>query len=122
MVILKFFKNPGAYFNKIVRELNLNKPVVVWHINMLERFDFIKREDFEGHEIFFDSNLITINKKFRYFTSKEKTKKIIEYLKINDYGITKTHLSADLGMHHNTISKYLSMLEEFNVIIKKKTV
>lgn len=115
-------KNPGTYFNKIVRELNLNKPVVVWHINMLERFDFIKREDIEGHEIFFDSNLTTINKKFTYFTSKEKAKKIIEYLKINDYGITKTHLSADLGMHHNTTAKYLKILEEFNVIIKRKTV
>ena len=45
-----------------------------------------------------------------------------EYLRINDYGITKTHLSADLGMHHNTISKYLKTLEEFNVIIKRKTV
>ena len=51
----------------------------------------------------------------------EKSKKIIEYLRSNDFGITKTHLSSDLGMHHNTISKYLKMLEEINVIVRKKT-
>ncbi len=36
-------KNPGVYFNTIVRALKINKPVIVWHINMLARFDFIKR-------------------------------------------------------------------------------
>jgi len=113
-------KNPGVYFNTIVRGLKINKPVIVWHINMLARFDFIKREEFENHEIFFDSRLSAMNRKFRYFTSKEESKKIIEYLKENDYGITKTHLSMNLGMHHNTITKYLNKFEEFNIILKKK--
>ncbi len=114
-------KNPGVYFNRIVRELEINKPVVIWHIDMLEKFGLIRREDFENHEIFFERNFEENNYKFRFFTSKEKSKKIIEYLKQHDYGITKTHLSTDLGMHHNTISKYLQMLEDFNIVIKKKT-
>ena len=113
-------KNPGVYFNTIVRSLKLNKPVIVWHINMLARFDFIKREEFENHEIFFDSRLSAMNRKFRYFTSKEESKKNLEYLRENDYGITKTHLSMNLGMHHNTITKYLNKFEDFNIIIKKK--
>ncbi len=113
-------KNPGVYFNTIVRVLKINKPVIVWHINMLARFDFIKREEFENHEIFFDSRLSAMNRKFRYFTSKEESKKILKYLKENDYGITKTHLSMNLGMHHNTITKYLNKFEEFNIILKKK--
>ncbi|MFW9782471.1 MAG: hypothetical protein ACFFFB_09335 [Candidatus Heimdallarchaeota archaeon] len=114
-------KNPGVYFNRIVSELKLNKLVVVWHVDMLEKFAFIKREDFENHEIFFEMDFDENNNKFRFLTTREKSKKIIEYLKFHDYGISKTHLSTDLGMHHNTISKYLHMLENFNVIIKKKT-
>ncbi|MFX0023636.1 MAG: hypothetical protein ACFE9S_15020 [Candidatus Hermodarchaeota archaeon] len=114
-------KNPGVYFNRIVKELEINKPVVIWHIDMLEKFGFIRREDFENHEIFFERNFEENNNQFRYFTSKQKSKKIIEYLKENAYGITKTHLSNYLGMHHNTISKYLQILEDFNVVIKKKT-
>ncbi|MFX1390823.1 MAG: hypothetical protein ACFE9Z_12235 [Promethearchaeota archaeon] len=114
-------KNPGVYFNKIVIELEINKPVVVWHVKMLEKFGFVKREVFENHAIFFESNLIEKKKKYSYYTTKDKSKKIIEYLKMNDFGITKTHLSNDLGMHHNTVSKYLKILEGFNVIVKKKT-
>jgi predicted transcriptional regulator len=114
-------KNPGVYFNKIVRELKINQSVVVWHINMLVRFDFIKKEEYMNHEIFFDSKLESIDKKLSYYISKDKSKKIIEYLKTNNFGITKTHLSTDLGIHHNTISKYLENLEELNLIIKKKT-
>ena len=87
---------------------------------MLARFDFIKREEFENHEIFFDSRLSAMNRKFRYFTSKEESKKILEYLRENDYGITKNHLSMNLGMHHYTITKYLNKFEEFNIILKKK--
>jgi predicted transcriptional regulator len=45
---------------------------------------------------------------------------IKEYLKENDYGVTKTHLSMNLGMHHNTITKYLTKFEAFNLILKKK--
>ncbi|UCC18973.1 MAG: winged helix-turn-helix transcriptional regulator [Promethearchaeota archaeon] len=114
-------KNPGAYFNRIAREVELNKAVIIWHINILEKFAFIKREEFENHEIFFEIDINENNNRFRFITSKEKSKKIINFLKQYDYGITKTHLSAELGMHHNTISKYLRILEEFNVVIKKKT-
>ncbi|MHA2290336.1 MAG: hypothetical protein ACXABG_16235, partial [Promethearchaeota archaeon] len=113
-------KNPGVYFNTIVKDLKLNKPVIVWHINMLLRFDFIKREEFEHHEIYFDSSLSGKDRKFRYFASKEESKKIMDFLKVNDYGITKTHLVKSLGMHHNTVTKYLKSLEDFNMIIKKK--
>jgi len=114
-------KNPGVYFNRIVREIELNKAVVIWHINMLEKFAFIRREDFENHDIFFEVNIDEKNNRFRFIMAKEKSKRIIEFLKKYDYGITKTHLSTELGMHHNTISKYLRMLEDFNVVIKKKT-
>jgi predicted transcriptional regulator len=113
-------KNPGAYFNRIVSELEINKAVVVWHIEMLEKFAFIKKEKIENHEIFFEVNFNVKNKKFRFLTTKEKTREIIAYLKHHDYGITKTHLSNELGMHHNTISKYLQQLENFNIVISKK--
>jgi predicted transcriptional regulator len=113
-------KNPGAYYNKIVKGLKINKPVVVWHINMLSKFGFIRREKFENHDIFFDSRVDKESKKLSFYTSKDQSRKIIEYLKVNDHGITKTHLSTDLGMHHNTVSKYLEILEDFNIVVKKK--
>ncbi len=112
--------NPGTYFYKIVTHLEISNHVVVWHLKMLLKFDFIKVEKFENHDVYFDSNFNIKKSKFAYITSKEKSKKIIEYLRQNDFGLSKSQLSKDLNMHPNTISKYLKMLEQFNVIIKKK--
>lgn len=113
-------KNPGTYINKIVRVLDISKPVVMWHINMLLRFDFIRKEEIENHDIFFDSNLSSGDSKFSYVTSKDRSKKIIEYLKENNFGVTKTRISLDLIIHHDTITKYLEMLEDLEIIYKKK--
>lgn len=113
-------KNPGVYFYKIVKELGLSNHVVVWHLNVLIKFNFIKKEKFENHDVYFDSNFDLKDSKFIYLTSKEKSKKIIEYLKNYDFGITKTQLSKELRMHPNTVSKYLKLFEQFDIISKKK--
>lgn len=112
--------NPGTYFYKIVTNLRISNHVVVWHLKMLLKFNLIKVEKVEKHDVYFDSNFNIKNSKFAYITSKEKGKKIIDYLRQNDSGFSKSQLSQELKMHPNTISKYLKMLEQFNVIVKKK--
>jgi len=112
--------NPGTYFYKIVTKLGISNHVVVWHLKMLQKFNFIKVEKFENHNVYFDAQFNVKNSKFAYITSKENVKKIIVYLQENDYGISKSQLSNALKMHPNTISKYLKMLEQINIIIKKK--
>jgi predicted transcriptional regulator len=114
------FENPGIYLNRILKNLNISNHVVVWHLNVLLKFNFIIKDKFESHDVYFDSNFDVKNSKFAYITSKEKSKKIINYLKNNDFGITKTQLSKNLKIHPNTISKYLELLEQFNVVIRKK--
>ncbi|MFX1311987.1 MAG: hypothetical protein ACFFHD_05190 [Promethearchaeota archaeon] len=113
-------RNPGVYFNKIVKKLRISNHVVVWHLNMLLKFKFIKMTRFQNHDIYFDSAFDLKKSKFKYLISKEKSKKIIEYLKTYDFGITKTQLSKELKMHINTVSKYLKMLEQFDIIVRKK--
>ncbi|MFX1477097.1 MAG: hypothetical protein ACFFCI_03095 [Promethearchaeota archaeon] len=112
-------QNPGTYFNKIVEELKISNHVVVWHLNMLLKFDFIKSESIEQHKVYFDSKFDLKRSKYAYFSSKEKSKQIIIYLKNNDIGITKSQISADLKIHSNTVSKYLDFLEKIEIIIKK---
>lgn len=120
-IIYQFIlNNPGTYFYKIVTQLGISNHVVVWHLKMLLKFDLIQVEKVENHDVYFDSNFNIKNSKFAYITSQEKGKKIIEYLRQNDFGLSKSQLSKELKMHPNTISKYLKMLEQFNVIIKKK--
>ena len=113
-------KNPGTYFNKILRELNFSNHIVVWHLSMLLKFDFISKKILENHEIYFDTTTELEDLSSTYFTTKEKSQKIIKFLKKNSLGITKTNFSQELNMHMNTLAKYLNLLENYNVIVKKK--
>ena len=112
-------KNPGTYFNRIVKRLEMSNHVVIWHLSMLLKFSYIKTENLDNHEIYFEFNFKLRNIKFNYFTSKDKSKLIIDYLKNNDIGITKTKISTDLKIHINTTIKYLDFLEDFNVVNRK---
>ncbi|MFX0186410.1 MAG: HTH domain-containing protein [Candidatus Hodarchaeota archaeon] len=113
-------ENPGKYVNKIAKDLKICNIVVFWHLNVLLKFNFLKKKIIDNHVVYFDSNIDLKDSKKLYLTSKEKCKKIINYLKINDFGITKNQLSRDLKIHRNTIRKYLESLEEINILCKEK--
>ncbi len=113
-------KNPGTYFNRIIKVLNLSNHVVIWHLEILLKFEYIKKQNIENHDIYFDFNYRLRNTELKYFTSKEKSKLIINYLKTNDFGVSKTRLSTDLKLHINTTTKYLTFLEQFRVVLKRR--
>lgn len=112
-------EHPGIYYYDIVKKLNISSHVVRWHLNILYIFGFINKLKIENHEIYFDINLDQNKAKAIYYISNEKCRSIIEYLKNNDHGITKTKLSKELNMHLNTISKYLDGLKKIKIIISK---
>ncbi|MHA1988049.1 MAG: winged helix-turn-helix transcriptional regulator [Promethearchaeota archaeon] len=113
-------ENPGIYFNRILNKLQFSNHVVVWHLNVLQKFNFIKKEILENHDVYFSSEFDVKHSQFAYITSKDKSRKIINYLRDNDFGITKTQLSKNLKIHPNTVTKYLKLLDQLNVVVKKK--
>ncbi|MFX1328150.1 MAG: hypothetical protein ACFE91_08405 [Promethearchaeota archaeon] len=113
-------KNPGIYFTKIVKELKLSNHVAVWHLNILIKFNFIKKRIIDKYEIFFDAKLDYRKAKFNFYVSLKKSNKIIQYLQNNNTGITKTKLSKSLNMHLNTLTKYIEILVNFNVVVEEK--
>lgn len=113
-------ENPGVFYYDIVKTLNISSHVVRWHLNMLVLFNFVNKIKIENHDIYFDVSISQKKAEAIYYISNDKCRKIIEYLKINDHGITKTQLSKDLSMHLNTISKYLEGLENIRLLIRKK--
>ncbi len=126
--IFDFIKNnPGKYFYSIVKELKMSIPVVGWHLRMLEEFNFIINERFNGYEAYFDCSIPRDNRKILFLLSKDKPKQIIEFLaRNNKKGITKIDLSKELNMSRNTISKYIEELCKINVLkdemVSNKTV
>ncbi|MHA1195520.1 MAG: winged helix-turn-helix transcriptional regulator [Promethearchaeota archaeon] len=74
----------------------------------------------ENHEIYFDKSIPHGNIKKLYFQNKEISKKILNCLKNDEIGINQSRLSEKLKIHPKTIKKYLDILEEIGLIMKKK--
>lgn len=112
--------NPGAYPNKIVNALGMSTFLVNWHLEMLLKFNYVRSERIDNMDAYFDSEMNPEYDEINHLISREKCNKIVEYLKNSVEGVTKYQLSKDLGMHANTITKYLNKIESFGLIMVEK--
>ncbi|MHA2392180.1 MAG: HTH domain-containing protein [Promethearchaeota archaeon] len=112
-------ENPGTHFYDIVSNLDLNIPVVEWHLNILIKFMYISKEKIENTDAYFDVNVKSEDRIIIYFISKAKCKQIIDYLDENQEGITRYQISERLNMHSTTVTKYTDKLHEIGILIKK---
>ncbi|MFX0032123.1 MAG: hypothetical protein ACFE8E_13030 [Candidatus Hodarchaeota archaeon] len=119
--IHKFIKNyPGTHFSRIVSKLEISSHVVVWHLNILLKFGFIKKEKIENRDAYYTPDIDKQRFQQLHYIYKAKSQKIIYYLKENNIGISKTQISSDLNMHINTVNKYLKVLNNVDIITKEK--
>ena len=112
--------HPGTYFNRIKSDLSLPNHIIVWHIEMLERFHLINKKKIEDHEVYFGTDQKIENPKIHYFLAKAKSQEIIQYLKNRNKGLPKTLIAEELNMHFNTITKYINTLETYGIVNKKE--
>ena len=54
-----------------------------------------------------------------YYKSKKKSRLILNYLREDNIGHTRTHLSGKLNIHSTTLKKYLDILEKYGFVIKE---
>ena len=112
-------KNPGVNFIIIVNELNLSNHVVLWHLGMLIEFNFINKVKIDNLELYYDSSLKVDEIERNYFISNKSSKRIINYLKENNSGISKSKISQDLNMHLYTVNKYSDILKQYGILTLK---
>ncbi|MFW9949993.1 MAG: winged helix-turn-helix transcriptional regulator [Candidatus Thorarchaeota archaeon] len=113
-------KNPGVHFYNIVSGLDINIPVVEWHLNILIKFIYICKEKIENKDAYFDIKVKSVDRMVIYLLSKGKSKQIINFLLENQEGVTRNQISEQLNMHSSTVTKYIELLHE-NGIVNKKT-
>ena len=118
--IYKYIQNnPGVYFYNIVSNLDLNIPVVEWHLNILIKFMYISKEKIENKEVYFDVSIKSEDRMILFLMSKDKCKEIINFLKEHQEGTTRTQISEQLKMHSTTVAKYIDKLHENGILSKK---
>ena len=113
-------ESPGTYLSRIAKELDLKKPIAEWHLSILLKFECVKKVKINGHEAYFIDKFEHDKPELLHFMQREKYRIVIEHLNESQEGITKTRLSKNLGMHPNTIKKYLNRLESLGIIYREK--
>ena len=111
-------KNPGVYYYNIMKKLSISSHVVIWHLNILLEFNYIKKTTIDNHDIYFEVSMDLDIVKVRYYLKNEKCKQIIDHLKNKHLGDSKTSMSRNLKMHPNTIKKYIEILEDLEIVLK----
>jgi predicted transcriptional regulator len=102
--------NPGIYLNKLSKNLGYSVYLTNWHLDILLKFNMIRKQEFNKQFAFFDSHLPMENDYILQIISREKCSKLIEYLNSISKGCTKSHIAKKLRMHHATVNKYLEIL------------
>ncbi len=110
--------NPGTFFNDMKRSLDICTQVLIWHLKMSEKYKIIKKKILENHVIYYCSDI-------RYSKAEQshylrRSIDIINFLKSNNKGCSKTKLADNLNMHYNTLKKYIDKLEKYSLLIKKQ--
>ncbi|TFG02809.1 MAG: winged helix-turn-helix transcriptional regulator [Promethearchaeota archaeon] len=113
-------KNPGLYFNEILKKVSSSNHVVYWHINMLLKFGLIKTTKIQNHEIYYPQTIDEEQSKREYFKRKKECRNILNYLEKNTSGVLKSELAEKLEMHPQTIKKYIKYLEKYGFIEEEK--
>ncbi len=112
-------ENPGIHFNKIVSSLNLNIPVVEWHLNMLIKFMYIEKEKIDNLDTYFNINVKSEDRMLIFLTSNDNYRRVIDFIRENQEGTSKHQISEQLNMHSTTVNKYIARLLEYRIITKK---
>ena len=108
--------NPGMYLNKLSKNLGLSIFLTNWHLNILLRFNMIRKQEFNNQIAYFDSKLPSENDHILQIISRVKCSELIEYLKLNSKGCTKSQIAKTLRMHHTTVNKYLEILIDSQLV------
>ena len=113
-------KNPGFYFNRLLKRLKMPNHVISWHLNILLNFGFVKKVKIDKHEVYFHPKVDPSDYQAYYTLSKSKSQRILSFYKGKNNGLTKSSIAKKLGIHYNTVSKYVNLLKMQGILIEKK--
>jgi len=113
-------KNPGANFTKIMNGVNLSIPVTAWHLNILERFNFIKKEREGGASIYFNLKYSPDDAKLLALLTKKISQQVIKFLLENKEPLSANNISTKLKLNRKTVANYIKKLTAFEIVNEQK--
>ena len=121
-IINQILRNPGIHHNELLRNCDLQKGQLQWHLDILLKYNIIKKEKFGQYTVYFPiTTSFDAHEYLENLIKKSKTtSEILTIIKENP-GINSSEISRILNLSRNTIKYHIDKLskEKLVVLIKK---
>jgi len=116
-ILTQILNNPGVHHNELLRNCDLQKGQLQWHLDVLLKNHIVKKERYGQYTIYYpimssfktDDNLRNLNLKSK------TTSEVLNTIEENP-GINSSEISRILNLSRNTIKYHIDKLSEENVI------
>ncbi|MBY9007141.1 MAG: hypothetical protein KGD63_10310 [Candidatus Lokiarchaeota archaeon] len=108
--------NPGSTIYNLRKAFHIGANQVIWHLNFLIKFEFVKTIRIEKHKVIFSFESESKYYKIFYYIANEKVKSILNAFKENKHPLSPLDLSKLLCMHYITVKKYLEILIDTKIV------
>ena len=110
-ILKQILNNPGIHQNELMRNCNLQKGQLQWHLDVLLKHRIIKKEKYGQYRIYFPitSSIESIDAFKNLPTKSETTTKILELIK-NYPGISSSEISKKINLARNTVKYHIDKL------------
>ena len=116
-VLKKILNNPGIHFNDLLRNCELQKGQLQWHLDVLLRYAIIKKKRYGQYSIFFPiTSTIEEIDNFKNLLPKSKTTQEILLIVKNNPGINSSEISRIIKLSRNTIKYHIDKLADENLV------
>lgn len=116
-IINQILKNPGIHHNELLRVSELQKGQLQWHLDVLLKFNVIKKEKYGQYTVYFPiTTSFDANEYLENLITKSKTtSEILTIIKENP-GIHSSDISRILHLSRNTIKYHIDKLSEDKMV------
>ncbi|MFX1499914.1 MAG: winged helix-turn-helix transcriptional regulator [Promethearchaeota archaeon] len=120
IILNEILNNPGIHQNELLRNSNLQKGQLQWHLDVLLKNGIIKKTKYGQYTIYFPiTSSIDFIEKYKNMPNKsETTENVLEIIQKNP-GINSSKISKILNLSRNTIKYHVDKLSENELIYLK---
>jgi len=120
-ILREILNNPGIHQNELLRNCDLQKGQLQWHLDVLLKNHIIKKEKHGQYTIYFPitTSIESIENFKNLPTKSETTSKILELIQKNP-GISSSEISKKINLARNTVKYHIDKLSENNLILLKE--
>ncbi len=120
-IINQILENPGIHHNELLRNCNLQKGQLRWHLDVLLKYHIIKKKKYGQFIIYFPiTTSFDANEYLGNLITKSKTTlEILNIIKENP-GINSSEIARILSLSRNTIKYHIDKLSKEKLVILTK--